>query len=101
MTNKYIRTIKGVEIDIYDILAAWGVTCPATQHAIKKLMMPGQRGGKGKAQDLTEARDAVLRAIELEGDGPPLALRPDKSGLSKFGIEPQKPHDSVAWWFKP
>ena len=65
-TNKYVRTISGVDIDVYDILKAWNVTCPATQHAIKKLLMPGQRGSKSKLNDLEEAYAAIQRAIELE-----------------------------------
>jgi hypothetical protein len=65
-TNKYIRTIHGVEVDVYDVLNAWEVTCPATQHAIKKLLMPGQRGSKDALQDLKEAEQAIKRAIELE-----------------------------------
>lgn len=64
-TNKYARTIHGVEVDVYDVLVAWNVTCPATQHAIKKLLMPGQRGNKDKLQDLEEAGKAIERAIEL------------------------------------
>lgn len=64
-TNKYTRTIYGVEVDVYDVLVAWNVTCPATQHAIKKLLMPGQRGSKDKLQDLEEAGQAIERAIEL------------------------------------
>jgi len=63
--NKYARTIYGVEVDVYDVLVAWNVTCPATQHAIKKLLMPGQRGSKDKLQDLEEAGQAIERAIEL------------------------------------
>jgi len=65
-TNKYVRTISGVDLDVYDILKAWNVTCPATQHAIKKLLMPGQRGHKDKLNDLEEAHAAIQRAIELE-----------------------------------
>ena len=64
-TNKYARTIYGVEVDVYDVLVAWNVTCPATQHAIKKLLMPGKRGSKDKLQDLEEAGQAIERAIEL------------------------------------
>ena len=64
-TNKYTRTIYGVEVDVYDVLVAWNVTCPATQHAIKKLLMPGKRGSKDKLQDLEEAGQAIERAIEL------------------------------------
>lgn len=64
-TNKYARNIYGVEVDVYDVLVAWNVICPATQHAIKKLLMPGQRGNKDKLQDLEEAKQALERAIEL------------------------------------
>lgn len=64
-TNKYARTIHEVEVDVYDVLVAWNVTCPATQHAIKKLLMPGKRGSKDKLQDLEEAGQAIERAIEL------------------------------------
>lgn len=65
--SKYHRIIKGVELDIYDILVAWGVTCPARQHAIKKLLMAGERGAKGVVQDLDEAIQATERAKELVG----------------------------------
>lgn len=56
----------GIEADVYDVLVAWNVSCPARHHAIKKLLMAGQRGVKSTLQDLEEARDAVTRAIELE-----------------------------------
>lgn len=71
MANKYLRQIHAAEgpafvtTDIYAVLAAWGVTCPAIQHAVKKLLMPGQRGGKDAVQDLMEARDSITRAIQL------------------------------------
>lgn len=65
--NKYKREIKpGVEVDIYDVLIAWNVTNPAIQHAIKKLLQPGQRGHKDAIQDLQEAMLSIGRAIELE-----------------------------------
>lgn len=64
-TNKYSRKIYGVNVDVYDVLKAWDVTCPAIQHAIKKLLMPGQRGHKNKLNDLEEAHAAIKRAIEL------------------------------------
>lgn len=63
--NRYARTINGATVDVYDILRAFNVTCPATQHAIKKLLMPGQRGGKSVTQDLREALASVQRAIEM------------------------------------
>lgn len=63
--NKYQRTIKGVTVDVYDVLDAFGVTCQARGHAIKKLLMAGQRGHKDEAQDLREAVQATERSIEL------------------------------------
>ena len=64
--NKYQRQVPGTIIDIYDVLKAWGVTCPATQHAIKKLLQPGERGHKDKLTDLREALASVERAIQME-----------------------------------
>lgn len=63
--SQYQRNIKGVVLDVYDFLIAYGVTCPARQHAIKKLLMAGQRGAKDEHQDLGEARDSIVRSIEL------------------------------------
>lgn len=65
--NKYQREIKqGVYVDVYDVLKAFNVTNPATQHAIKKLLAGGQRGHKDLLQDLNEAHASISRAIELE-----------------------------------
>lgn len=55
-----------VVVDVYDVLMAWDVTNPAIQHAIKKLLQPGARGHKTRAQDLKEAMQSLKRAIELE-----------------------------------
>lgn len=64
--NKYQRKVKGVVIDVYDVLVAWEVTNPAVQHAIKKLLQPGQRGHKDITTDLYEAGQSIGRAIEIE-----------------------------------
>lgn len=64
--NKYKRTVSSTTIDIYDVLQAWQVTNPAIQHAIKKLLQPGQRGHKTRTEDLQEALVSIERAIELE-----------------------------------
>ena len=66
MTNKYTREIKpGVFVDVYDVLTAFGVTCPALAHAIKKLLAPGMRGAKDEIQDKREAIQAIDRSIEI------------------------------------
>lgn len=53
-------------IDVYDVLEAFNVSCPAVQHAVKKLLDAGNRGYKGRKQDLQEARESLSRAIQLE-----------------------------------
>lgn len=55
-----------ITVDVYDVLKAFEVKCPAIQHAIKKLLCAGIRGHKGRRQDLAEARASIGRAIELE-----------------------------------
>lgn len=70
--NKYERDLtdsqgNSATVDVYDVLHAFNVTCPATQHAIKKLLCTGVRGHKDGGTDLLEAREAITRAIELRG----------------------------------
>jgi hypothetical protein len=67
--SKYLRKIElldGNKVDVYAVLEAFEVTCPARQHAIKKLLCSGIRGKGSVVQDLREARDAVSRAIEMQ-----------------------------------
>lgn len=64
--NKYKRKTKTNEIDVYDILVAFNVTCPAIGHAIKKLLCPGTRGHKDKIQDIKEAYISIERALQLQ-----------------------------------
>ena len=65
--SKYHREIKsGVFVDVYNVLMAFGVTNPAMQHALKKMLAPGQRGVKDTIQDMKEAIQSIERAIELE-----------------------------------
>jgi hypothetical protein len=66
--SKYLRDVQliGSKIDVYAVLVAFGVSCPARQHAIKKLLCAGLRGKGDELQDLREAVDAVRRAIEIK-----------------------------------
>ena len=66
--SKYLRQIQLVDgrVDVYAVLAAFEVTRPALQHAIKKLLCAGLRGKGDVLQDLKEARDAIDRAIQME-----------------------------------
>ena len=65
--SKYHVQIKGLWVDVYDILTAYSVTNPADAHAIKKMLCPGRRGAKDGIQDRREAIVSLQRAIELEG----------------------------------
>lgn len=69
-SNKYEREItdrqgNSATVDVYDVLKAFEVTCPATQHAVKKLLCSGLRGHKDLQTDLIEAKESIIRAIEL------------------------------------
>ena len=68
LESKYSRRIGKEVVDVYDVLMAFNVTNPATQHAIKKMLMPGNRGHKDKITDLKEAHQSIARAIELENE---------------------------------
>lgn len=71
--SKYLRRIysaknadKFILIDVYAVLKAFNVTCPARAHAIKKLLCAGDRGKGDALDDLLGAEAAISRAIELE-----------------------------------
>ena len=55
-------------VDVYDVLVAFEVSCPAMQHAIKKMLMSGQRGFKSSEEDKREAIASIERSIELGVD---------------------------------
>ena len=64
--SNYTRTIRAEAIDVYDVLTAFDVRNPAVQHAVKKLLAPGQRGTKDLLTDLREAMQSIERAIQIE-----------------------------------
>ena len=66
--SKYLRKMTCLidgQADVYAVLDAFDVTCPARQHAIKKLLCAGLRGKADVTQDLKEALDAVERAVQM------------------------------------
>jgi hypothetical protein len=78
MGNKYTRTIRNeageaIDVDVYDVLEAFNATCPAIQHALKKLLAPGQRGVKSTKDDVVEAVQSLNRAVTMENQrNPPM-----------------------------
>jgi hypothetical protein len=54
------------DVDAYRVLERFGVTDPAIQHAVKKLLVAGGRGaGKDQFQDVQEAIDSLKRFTEM------------------------------------
>lgn len=65
--NPYIIDVSGLDkMDIYSVLILYGVKDPEIAHAVKKLLVPGGRGVKGKKQDIEEAVKSLERWLELE-----------------------------------
>lgn len=69
--SKYKRGITNEEghkivVDVYDVLIAFNVICPARAHAIKKLLCTGIRGKGDSMQDLTESVMAIERSLDIE-----------------------------------
>ena len=89
--SKYLREMRHLvdgRADVYAVLIAFNVTCPAKQHAIKKLLCSGIRGKGDCLQDLREARDAIDRAIQIEsGDLPPIPVSPVPNHQREFSHE--------------
>ena len=68
--SKYDREIIGIDgtvtrVDVYRVLDAFGVSDPATQHAIKKMLCMGLRGHKDYLTDLNDSIDSLQKASEL------------------------------------
>jgi len=60
----YVRKIKGMDIDVYDIAEAYALSSPE-YHAVKKLLCAGKRQDKTAVQDLKEAVKSIKRRIEM------------------------------------
>lgn len=67
--NHYFKDIEGLtELDVYRMCDLFRVNDPsgATQHALKKLLLPGERGaGKDRLRDYKEAIDTLVRRVEM------------------------------------
>lgn len=63
----YFKPVPYSEIDIYRVHALFEVDDPsgALQHASKKILMAGKRGGKDRYKDICEARDTLQRKIDM------------------------------------
>lgn len=67
--SHYFKDVADLtEVDVYRTCDLFKVDDPsgAIQHAIKKLLLPGQRGaGKDRRKDIQEAIDTLQRKLEM------------------------------------
>ena len=65
--ENYFKDVSNLRsIDVYRVIELFGVTDHAIGHAVKKLLLCGQRtGGKNEEKEITEARDTLNRWLEM------------------------------------
>ena len=67
--SRYHRQFHGVTLDLYRVANLWGVKSHALFHALKKIMMAGQRGAKDYETDLREAIVAIEEELKIAKEG--------------------------------
>jgi hypothetical protein len=68
----YHKSVKKLDsIDVYRVLSLFDVTDPCLQHAIKKLLVAGGRGGKDISKDVAEAIVTLTRWQEIQVENMP------------------------------
>lgn len=73
MNRRHSRYFKSVEhlsrVDVYRVLELFEVRHPSLQHAAKKILCAGDRGGgKDEQRDVQEAIDALCRWQEMRAE---------------------------------
>lgn len=64
----YNREFNGAKLDLYQLAEIYpALQNPALFQCAKKVLCAGERGKKDKVQDVTEARDALNRWLEMNG----------------------------------
>ncbi len=68
--SHYFKDVSKLQtIDVYRALALFNVTDPCLQHAVKKLLVAGGRGGgKDIRRDIQEAIDTLVRWQEMRAE---------------------------------
>jgi hypothetical protein len=65
--SHYFKDVRHLQtVDVYRVLALFGVTDPCLQHAAKKILVAGGRGaGKDAERDVNEAIDSLQRFKDM------------------------------------
>jgi len=66
----YFKSVRGLdEVDVYRVLELFCVSDPCVQHAVKKLLVLGGRGGgKSRERDVRETIDTLKRWLEMRAE---------------------------------
>lgn len=69
----YFKAVTGLDyVDVYRVLHLFNVTDPCLQHAVKKLLVAGGRGGgKDISRDIQEAIDTLVRWQDMRAEEAP------------------------------
>jgi len=103
--DHYHKDVSGLKtLDVYRVLSLFKVVHPCLQHAIKKLLCAGVRGGKDFDQDIQEAIDTLQRLQEMQreenNESEPSSLI-DESGMDStednFGLGRQNENKWIEW----
>lgn len=71
----YYKKVGHLEhIDVYRVIQLFQVTDPCLQHAVKKLLVAGNRGHKDPIKDVQEAIATLERFLEMRSEDPGAAL---------------------------
>ena len=91
--EKYPHYYKDVThlsaVDVYMMLHLFPLNDDSTclGHAVKKIMVPGGRGAKGRQQDIEEAIDSLKRFLEINYGADSLAHHQKESTEGKRDCE--------------
>ena len=62
----YYKDVSKLDVmDVYRIIDLWEITDPCDQHALKKILCPGERGHKDIIQDTQDVIDTMQRKLEM------------------------------------
>jgi hypothetical protein len=86
--NPYAKSYRNVVLDPYRIIEIYGITHPAQQHALKKLLRAG-KSHKNLVQDIQEVIQSLERWIEM--------IHEDTPTITECcpGSSPETPPDST------
>ena len=83
--SHYFKKTPYEFIDVYRVLELFNVTNPSIAHAVKKLLVAGNRGHKDLEKDVQEAIDSLLRWQEMRKEDARdiFNVKEESSGMDK------------------